>query len=122
MSPIRDSISQRFAIDLQSSSRPVAILGYHRAVASRITLVILFLAAFMLPSCGNDPAPTPDSGTGTCTTPGTTAFLQTCTMDSNCMSCLCKNFGHTTVCTKTCTGNGDCPTPSGGCTDGTCRP
>jgi len=46
-----------------SSSRPGGILGYDRAVASRFTLVILFLMAVLLPSCGNDPAPAPDSGT-----------------------------------------------------------
>jgi len=89
-------------------------------VGSRIAVLLAFFAAVLL-ACGNDPRPAPDAN-GTCTAPGTTAYLQVCTMDSNCTSCLCKNFGHTTVCTKTCTGMSDCPAPSGGCTDGVCRP
>lgn len=53
---------------------------------------------------------------------GTTAYLQACTMDNDCISCACKSFGHSMVCTQACTVAADCPAPSGGCTAGFCRP
>lgn len=101
-------------------SANVGVLGYDRAVGSRITILLISFAAALLPACGSS---TPAASDGsTCANPGATAYLKTCVMNTDCASCLCQNFGHTTVCTKSCTGDADCPAPSGGCTNNVCRP
>lgn len=53
---------------------------------------------------------------------GTLGYLETCTMVAGeCGSCECHSFGHTVVCTTTCTTDADCAAPSAGCTGGFCR-
>lgn len=103
-------------------------MGYHRPVASRIAVAFVLstaaLASTALSACKSDSKPAIDASTGgeagACG--GTTAYLATCTLDSECQSCLCHSFGHSIICTKTCMVDGDCPAPSGGCTLGFCRP
>lgn len=93
---------------------------------SRILCSIMALAAALLLGCDGEDKPPVDSGppgeAGACA--GTVAYLAACTADDECTSCLCRSFGHSKVCTKTCSGDGDCPAPSGGCntTSGFCRP
>jgi hypothetical protein len=72
-------------------------------------------------ACGNDPRPAVPDAT-VCTTPGTIGYLLVCTGDSTCQSCLCHNFGHASLCTKTCASLADCPTPALACTNGICQP
>ncbi|MBA3818855.1 MAG: hypothetical protein H0X17_08185 [Deltaproteobacteria bacterium] len=98
-------------------------------MGSRIAVALVLFAAALLPSCKDDDQPPPDSavvgddsGIDGPTCAGTIAYLQACTANDDCTSCLCKSFGHSMVCTKSCGGDGDCPAPSGGCTAGTCRP
>lgn len=92
--------------------------------------VLALAAVLSLTACEDDKKPAPDAaptvdstmsdgGSMTC---GTVAYLAACTADDMCESCTCRSFGHSKVCTKTCTGDGDCPAPSGGCSSGFCRP
>lgn len=97
------------------------ILEYHRGVSSRIALILLSFAASLLAACGGNSSPAPIDG-AVCTAPGTTAFMSACTMNTDCASCLCQNFGHVTLCTKSCTVAGDCALPSHGCTNNVCSP
>lgn len=55
---------------------------------------------------------------------GQLEYLQACTDSAMCGTCSCQNFGHSMICTKTCTTNADCPAPSAGCltSSGYCRP
>jgi hypothetical protein len=93
-------------------------------MASRIALSLILFAAALLPACEDKKKPTPDAAElgdgGVCA--GTKGYLEACTAADECMSCVCQSFGHSMICTKTCTGNADCPSPSGGCTNGFCRP
>lgn len=102
-------------------------MEYHRPVASRIAVAFVLFTAALAPtvisSCKSDNTPADASvggDAGACK--GTVAYLQACTMDSDCQSCLCHSFGHSIICSKACTVDGDCPAPSGGCTQGFCRP
>jgi len=91
---------------------------------------LLIASVALLGACGGDDAPTPvdaatvdgDMTDGGSVCGGTTAYLGTCAMDNDCESCLCKSFGHSSICSQACTGDGDCPAPSGGCSSGFCRP
>jgi len=87
-------------------------------------LLLIWLAALLFASCSDDnpkPDAPPPGEAGACV--GTLPFLATCTMNEECMgSCLCQSFGHTKQCTITCMNDPDCPAPSGGCTNGVCRP
>lgn len=88
-----------------------------------VVILILFVAA-LFASCKDEGKPPPDTAppgeAGACA--GTIGYLAACMADDECTSCLCKSFGHTKACTKTCTGDPDCPAPSGGCSNGFCRP
>jgi hypothetical protein len=86
-----------------------------------LRIIAASLAIFWLAACGSDSKSAPDANM-TCAAPGATAYLAVCTANTDCQSCLCSNFGHEMACTKACTVDGDCPTPSGGCTQGVCRP
>ncbi len=79
------------------------------------------LAVLWLAACGSDPK-SPAVDAGACTTPGQTAFTKVCSVNEDCQSCLCADFGHAKACSKSCTGDADCPAPSGGCTQNVCRP
>lgn len=92
---------------------------------------LLIASAALLGACGGDDDPPPvdaaapvdgDMTDGGSVCGGTTAYLGTCAMDNDCESCLCKSFGHSSICSQACTGDGDCPAPSGGCSSGFCRP
>ena len=93
-------------------------------MASRIALSLFLFAAALLPACDDTAKPKPDAAVtgdgGMCA--GTTDYLQACTANEDCMSCVCQSFGHSKVCTKACTLPEDCPAPSGGCSNGFCRP
>lgn len=93
-------------------------------MASRIALTLILLATALLPACSSEDKPNPDAsapGDGAMCA-GTIDFLQTCTTNDECKTCLCQAFVHSKICTKACTGDADCPAPSGGCTQGICRP
>jgi hypothetical protein len=93
-------------------------------MASRIALTLFLLATALLPACDGGDKPKPDSavpGDGAMCA-GTIAYLQPCTASDECTSCVCQSFGHSKICTKTCTLPEDCPAPSGGCSMGFCRP
>lgn len=95
-------------------------------MASRIAISFAFVlfATALLPGCKEEGAAPPiDASTvdaGACA--GTVAYLAACTADDECMSCTCKSFGHSRVCSKACTVDTECPAPSGGCSMGFCRP
>lgn len=93
-------------------------------MSPRILLTLVLLLGALLGGChGNDPVPdagTTSTGDGAMCT-GTVAYLQNCMTDDECATCICKSFGHSQVCTQTCTIDADCPAPSGGCTQGFCR-
>jgi hypothetical protein len=97
-------------------------------VSTRIAGSLVLVAAALLSACTDakppiDAGPMIDSNIDSGSScGGTVAFLQACTMNEMCESCLCQNFGHSMVCTKTCMGPADCPAPSSGCTAGVCRP
>ena len=91
-------------------------------------IVVLFTTS-LVTACDDDDEVTPavdaavvDGDAPAVCEGGTLAYLATCTMDTECGTCSCEPFGHRSVCTKTCTGNEDCPAPSGGCSAGFCRP
>jgi hypothetical protein len=90
-------------------------------VTSRIALLLAWFAAVVLFACGNDARPLRPDAT-VCAAPGTIGYLQVCTGDTTCDSCLCHNFGHASLCTKTCTGMADCPAPALSCQNGICQP
>lgn len=78
--------------------------------------------------CGGDGDGGADAGTdgGTSTSTRTNVgFLEPCTQTSECASGLCYRYNMATVgmrCTKTCSGDGDCPAPSAGCNNmGVCK-
>ncbi len=84
--------------------------------------LIIALFATVVPGCGNDPPIAIDASTidaPKCT--GTIGFLADCSTNSECMSCLCKPFGHLTYCTSTCTVPSDCPSPAMDCVGGFCK-
>ena len=92
---------------------------------------LLIATAALLGACSGDDAPTPIDAAATVDASatdggsvcgGTTAYLGTCAMDNDCVSCTCKSFGHSSICTQACTVDTDCPAPSGGCSTGFCRP
>jgi hypothetical protein len=92
-------------------------------MSSRILLTLVLLLGALLGGCnGDDPVPdsAPTGDGAMCA--GTIAYLQACMNDDECTSCTCRSFGHSKVCTKTCNGPEDCPAPSGGCSNGLCRP
>lgn len=92
-------------------------------MSSRILLTLVLLLGALLGGCnGDDPVPdsAPTGDAPMCA--GTIAYLQACMNDDECTSCTCRSFGHSKVCTKTCNGPEDCPAPSGGCSNGLCRP
>jgi len=97
-------------------------------VSTRIAGSLVLAAAALLSACTDakppiDAAPPMiDSNIDGSSCGGTIDYLQACTMNEMCKSCVCQNFGHSTVCTKTCMGPADCPAPSGGCSGGFCRP
>ena len=86
-----------------------------------VAILILFIVA-LFASCKDD-KPTPDAGpladAPMCS--GTTPFLTDCTADDQCMTCVCRSFGHSQYCSQACIKDTDCPAPSGGCTSGFCR-
>ena len=90
----------------------------------RIVVILILFATALFSSCKDDGKQPPDSApmieAGACV--GTVAFLAACTADDECTSCLCKSFGHSKVCTNACDGPEDCAAPSGGCSNGFCRP
>ena len=96
----------------------------------RIAALVIASAALLVACDSDDPAPIDaaavtvdgDMTDGGSVCGGTTAYLGTCAMDNECVSCTCKSFGHSSICTQACTGDGDCPAPSGGCSSGFCRP
>lgn|SRR3990167_3597434 len=97
----------------------------------RIAALVIASAALLGACDSDDPAPIDAAAVtvdGDMTTDGgsvcggTTAYLGTCAMDNECVSCTCRSFGHSSICSQTCTGDGDCPAPSGGCSSGFCRP
>jgi len=102
-------------------------------MSARTTVLVGLLAA-ALGACSNDPPilndaapividadPGIDAPAPVCSG-GTLDYLETCTVGStDCGSCECHSFGHSVVCTKTCTDNADCPAPSAGCSGGYCR-
>ena len=94
-------------------------------MASRIFLIIALFGVSLF-AC-KDEKPAPDAGgaaidAGVCPGTGPTAFLETCTDNDECSTCVCKLVGHEKICTKECDGPADCPAPSGGCTMGFCTP
>jgi len=98
-------------------------------VVQRIATALVLFSVALLASCDDDkpapdapPVPIDASFDASSTCGGTVAYLQLCTMDNDCESCVCKNFGHNMNCTKACTVPADCPAPSGGCSAGFCRP
>lgn len=93
-------------------------------MGSRIIILLLSLAAALLSACDDGDKPPADAPVVTdgAMCAGTTAYLGTCATDDECTSCICRSFGHSKVCTKSCTGPADCPAPSGGCSNGFCRP
>ena len=93
-------------------------------MTARIAQTLILLATALLSACYSDDVRKPDAsppGDGAMCA-GTIAYLQECMANDECTSCVCHSFGHVQVCTKTCTLPEDCPAPSGGCTDGFCRP
>lgn len=91
-------------------------------MASRIALSLLLFAAALLPAC-DEAKPRPDAASsgdgGMCV--GTAGPLEMCTANDDCTSCLCQTFGHSKLCTKSCTGAADCPAPFTGCANGFCQ-
>jgi hypothetical protein len=85
-----------------------------------LSFVLLFSGALAMSSACSDEDPAPSGDGGMCM--GNKAYLAACGGDDECSSCTCKSFGHSRVCSKACTGDADCPAPSGGCTQGFCRP
>lgn len=87
---------------------------------------LLVSAMLLLGGCSDDGDKTPDASTVDATqvcTGSTVDYLKACTDNTMCGStCECHSFGHSMVCTKTCTVDSECPAPSGGCTTGFCRP
>ena len=93
--------------------------------------VRLFCVLFLLTSvaCGGadmPPVSTTDSGTKTST--GSTAFLEPCSTNTDCISGLCFTYNEAAIgkrCSKTCmaaTAATDCPAPSAGCNGmGVCK-
>ncbi len=64
-------------------------------------------------ACGGKKDPGADGGA--CATPGTKAFGATCAIPCECVSGVCFTFGDgTTACTRTCSGNAECPSGSQG--------
>jgi hypothetical protein len=96
-------------------------------VRTRIASLV-FVAFAGLAACKQDMPPAIDAAGVSIDAPpgvcmgGTIAYLGACTMTSECGSCVCQSFGHSMVCTKSCTGPADCPAPSPGCGGGFCRP
>lgn len=88
----------------------------------RLRFLVPLVAMSWLAACGDDGGSKPTPDAAACATPGQTAYLAVCTKNEDCQSCLCANFGHEMACTKMCTVDADCPSPSGGCTEGVCRP
>jgi hypothetical protein len=96
-------------------------------VASRIAISIAIVFGLFATACSgdDDPSPPADAPTGgdAAVCVGTVELYAACTMDSECMGCTCRSFGHAKACTKTCTIDADCGTPATTCnTMGFCRP
>jgi hypothetical protein len=87
---------------------------------TRFAMMVVLVAA----ACGGDgeDKPTIDASPSVCGAASPVPFLGACTDNAMCGDCVCHSFGHTMACTKTCTENSECPAPSGGCTEGFCRP
>jgi hypothetical protein len=98
---------------------------YDRQVSIRIAIAISFV---VLSACKKDPPVHPDAAMNEVDAPpglcgnGSKGYLEACTDTAECDTCECRLFGHSQVCTKTCTGDTECPAPSGGCSQGYCRP
>jgi hypothetical protein len=117
-------------------SSPMSQAHVHtRTAGRRGTLLTLFAATLALASsalvtlaCGGGDGggvdASPDGGTMTSTRAGV-GFLEPCTQTSECASGLCYRYNMATVgmrCTKTCSGDVDCPAPSAGCNNmGVCK-
>lgn len=88
---------------------------------TRFTMMFLLVAT----ACGGDDGestPPVDASPSVCGMTSQVPFLGACTDNAMCGTCECHNFGHTMACSKTCTDDTECPSPSGGCTAGYCRP
>ena len=96
-------------------------------VGLRSAISLAFIAATSLVGlvgCGgdDDPGTPPADAFVAPMCNGTAALYATCTTFEDCMSCVCRTFGHDNKCTQVCTGDADCPAPSPGCSGGFCRP
>jgi hypothetical protein len=86
-------------------------------LASLPAFVLAFVVAMSLVSltaCGDDGGG--DAADAAMCTPGQTALYATCTINSDCDTCICHSYNMSgLLCSMSCMGDGDCPAPSPGC-------